>query len=117
MVLPFPPDEALVVYVTRGLDTSHMMAQAQGIVARPTVSAITGRKAMLRGEVWACARVILSASRVVEVRGEVVRGRVGGGVAGGAKKRLGDKLCSDDKMKRRRGRRRKDGGRKMRRVM
>ena len=36
MVLPFPPDEALVVYVTRSLDTSNTMDSAQGgVVVKP----------------------------------------------------------------------------------
>ena len=36
MVLTFPPDEALVVYVTRrGLDKINMMEQAQGVVVQP----------------------------------------------------------------------------------
>ena len=51
MVLPLPPDEALVVNVATCLDADSMIKQANGVLAswrRPALSAMTGRKAMLR---------------------------------------------------------------------
>ena len=49
MVLALTPDEALVVDVTRGLDRRWRSGQRTASSRRrPTVSAITGRKAMLR---------------------------------------------------------------------
>ena len=50
MILTLMPDEALVVDVARGLDSGSMIEQAHLILMQVpySVSAITGRKAMLR---------------------------------------------------------------------
>ncbi len=74
MVLPFTPDEALVVDVTRGLDISNMMSSC----SRPIVSASTGRKAMLSARYGrVCVFPVLGARRVAEVCSGRVRFRGG----------------------------------------